>query len=411
MSQTVLYNGTVYTGITVLEQSTVVIEDQRISEVMSNSRFHKRRFPKGTTIIDLEGLFVSPGFIDTHIHGLYGHGTDDSSPEEIIAMSDALVHYGVTGFCPTLYPQEISRFKETLGHCMQAQGKESGASIFGMHLEGPFISPEKKGVQREEYIKPVDITLMEELYAIGKESIAIMTVAPELKHMRELALFCNRHGTVLSAGHTDAHYEQMVEGFQAGILHATHMYNAMRSLHHRNPGAVGALLLHTNVSVELIADGYHVHPALIELLVRSKPADKIILVTDALKPTEQKQGTLVANGEEVYLDQTGIFRRKKDDCIAGSSLTMNKGVKNLVEFGVDLDLAIQMAASNPSDLLGKRRQHGYLLPTSFADIAIFDDDFTVQMTYVKGKLRFNRYKNTVRDPELEDYSSSPDHAP
>ena len=400
MALTVLYNGTVYTGITVLPKSTVIVDGERVVDVISNDRFHKRAYPTGTQILDLEGLIVCPGFIDTHIHGVHGYGTEDISTDSILGMSEALVQYGVTGFLPTLYPQDSEDFIRNISCSIDAMGQESGARILGLHLEGPFISPEKKGVQREEFIRSVDMDYVKRIYDAGREHISVMTVAPELKNMRELALYCNERGTVLSAGHTNANYEHMVEGFQAGILHATHMYNAMRSLHHRDPGAVGALLLHTNVSVELIADGFHVHPALVELLTRSKPMDKIVLVTDALKPTEQSTGTLIANGEEVYLDPIGVFRRKADDVIAGSSLTMNRGVKNLVSFGVDVESAIQMAASNPAELLGMRHSMGYLLPNALADIAILNSDFVVQMTYVGGQLRFNRFKHTVRDPQL-----------
>lgn len=400
MSMTVLYNGRVFTGITEQPRSSVVIENDRIVEVISNERFQRRNYPPQTQIIDMGGLNVSPGFIDTHIHGIHGYGTEDISTDSVLAMSDALVQYGVSGFLPTLYPQEGEDFIRNIEVCAAAMGRETGAKILGLHLEGPFISPEKKGVQREEFLKSVDLDYARRIYDAGGKCISVMTVAPELKNMRDLALFCMQQGTVLSAGHTNAQYEHMREGFQAGILHATHMYNAMRSLHHRDPGAVGALLLHTNVSVEVIADGFHVHPALIELLIRSKPLDKIVLVTDALKPTEQKSGTLIANGEEVFLDPLGVFKRRSDEVIAGSSLTMNKGVANLVDFGVDWSSAIQMASSNPAELLGLRHDCGFLLPSSFADIVVFDDQFQVQMTWVRGKLCYNRFKHTVRDPEL-----------
>lgn len=400
MGLTVLYNATVYSGIAAMPESTIIIEDGLIVDVISNQRFKKRTYPPGTTIIDLEGLNVAPGFIDTHIHGIHGFGTEDADTESIINMTEALVQYGVTAFCPTLYPSPEDQFLATIRATMAAKGKEKGAHILGMHLEGPFISAEKLGVQRPETVQKVDIEAMKRIYEAAGGEVAIMTVAPELKGMRELALYCNRHGTVLSAGHTNAEYENMVEGMQAGILHSTHCYNAMRPLHHRNPGAVGAILLHGHVSTEIIADGFHVHPALITLLMRCKPSDKILLVTDALKPTMQGEGTLIANGEEVYLGPDHIFHRTKDDVIAGSSLTMIQGIKNLAGYGVPVETAIAMASTNPSDLLDQDRKRGYILPGSWADLAIFDNSFTVQMTWVRGELRFNRYKHTVRDPEL-----------
>ena len=201
----------------------------------------------------------------------------------------------------------------------------------GLHLEGPFISPEKPGALSPSAISPVNLDLMDKLWAASNGNIVNMTVAPELKNMRELALYCIKKNIVLQAGHTNALYENMLEGIQAGILHSTHLFNAMSQMHHRNPGAVGAILIHPEMSCEIIADGIHVHPDLIRLLARDKPIDKIVLITDSLKPTEQQEGTLIANGEEVAL-QGGCFHRKTDGVIAGSSLSMIRGVKNLVSF-------------------------------------------------------------------------------
>ena len=151
---------------------------------------------------------------------------------------------------------------------------------------------------------------MERLYEAGQGHITNMTVAPEIKGMRELALYCIKRGIVLQAGHTDATYENMLEGMQAGILHSTHFFNAMSRLHHRDPGAVGAIMIHSELSCEIIADGKHVHPDLIRLLMRDKPVNKVVLVTDSLKPTEQETGTLYANREEVYKSD-GVFLRNR----------------------------------------------------------------------------------------------------
>jgi len=189
----------------------------------------------------------------------------------------------------------------------------------------------------------------------------------------------------LSAGHSDATYDHMLEGMQAGILHATHFFNAMRRLHHRDPGVVGAIMIHPNVTCEIVADGFHVHPAIIKLLIQNKPVDNIVLVTDALCPTGQTSGTLRANGEDVYLRE-GIFRRKVDDVIAGSSLTMIRGVQNLCDFGVKLDDALRMASGNPARILNRQREIGSLIPGRDADIVVFDDHFHIVMTLVKGRV-------------------------
>lgn len=389
---TYLYNGRVHTGITVLPHGTVIIKDGLIKDVISNERFEKRKakgLPEGSVIYDLKGANVSPGFIDTHIHGVHGYGTDDGTTESILEMSKALVEYGVAGFCPTLYPCEEKKFLQTVENIVAAMGKEEGAKILGLHLEGPFLSKAKKGVQREEFIKDVDLKFMKELYDIAGDNIRIMTVAPELKNMRELALYCTQMGTILSAGHSNATYDNMLEGMQAGILHSTHFFNAMRRLHHRDPGVVGAIFLHTDVSCEVIADGFHVHPSLIRLLMREKPADKIVLVTDALKPTGQTEGTLIANGEEVYLSDDDVFKRTADDVIAGSSLTMFKGVENLYNFGISLDVALRMASSNPASVLQIDRDTGFLMPNLRADIAVFTRRFEMKMNIIGGEIKLN----------------------
>lgn len=384
-----LYNGTLHTGLTVLHESTLIIEKGRIVDVLSNARFKKMTLPKDAQVIDLGQMNVSPGFIDTHIHGAGGYGTEDASADSMLGMSEELVKYGVTGFLPTLYPMPEEKFINAIIAVQQAMGRETGARIFGMHLEGPFISPAKLGVQRPESVRTIDIDLMQKLWEVSGEAISVMTVAPELEGIRDLVTFCMDRGIVLSAGHTNASYEDMIEGMSLGIRHSTHIFNAMRGLHHRDPGVVGALLLHMDISSELIGDGYHVHPSLVRLLMRNKAADKMVLVTDALKPTGQVTEPLFANGEEVFLSEEGVFLRKKDDVIAGSSLTMDRGVRNLYNFGVSLDLAFRMATCNPAQIIGRDNHFGYLLPGMSADIAVMDYDFNVKMTLIGGEIKHN----------------------
>jgi N-acetylglucosamine-6-phosphate deacetylase len=228
---------------------------------------------------------------------------------------------------------------------------------------------------------------MEKLWNASGGHIVNMTVAPELKHMRELALYCVKKGIVLQAGHTDALYENMVEGMQAGILHTTHFFNAMSRLNHRNPNAVGAILTHTEMSCEIIADGAHVHPELFKLLARNKPIGKIVLVTDSLKPTCQQTGPFFANGEEMVF-HANLFYRKQDDVIGGSGLTMIRGIKNLVKFGFSLDDAVKTAGFNPAQIMRYNRK-GTIIPGMDADLTVFDSDFTVKAALVEGQVKFN----------------------
>ncbi|MDR0588981.1 MAG: N-acetylglucosamine-6-phosphate deacetylase [Spirochaetaceae bacterium] len=387
MTPICLHNGTVLTGFAVMEQTAVLVEDGLVADVFSKKRFEQKHLGPDIKIIDVNGAYIAPGFIDTHIHGFGGYGTEDASGESILEMSRILLQYGVTAFNPTLYPMEPGLMLDAVSRIASVIGKETGARIMGLHLEGPFLSPERLGVQRPETLMQTDISFMEQLWEASGGHIVNMTVAPEIKGMRELALFCIKKGIILQAGHTDAKYENMVEGMQAGILHSTHLFNAMSKLDHRNPNAVGAILIHPEMSCEIVADGCHVHPDLFKLLLRDKPIDKIVLVTDGLKPTEQKTGELYANGEEVVFHD-GVFHRKLDDVIAGSALTMIQGVKNLVSFGFSLEDAVRAAGFNPARVMRYTRQ-GSIIPGQYADLVVFDRQFNVLASLVGGVIKKN----------------------
>jgi N-acetylglucosamine-6-phosphate deacetylase len=373
------------TGFAAMEHCSVLIEDGLVADVFSEKRFEQKHFGAGANIIDVNGACIAPGFIDTHIHGFGGFGTDDVSADSVIQMSRLLAGFGVTAFNPTIYPSNPPEMLKAVKEIVSAMGREEGARIMGVHLEGPFISPDRLGVQRPETLMPVDLSFMEKLWEAAEGHVINMTVAPELKGMRELALFCIKKRIILQAGHTDAKYENMVEGMQAGILHATHLFNAMSKLDHRNPNAAGAILIHPEMSCEIIADGFHVHPDLFKLLLRDKPVDKIVLVTDALKPTEQKEGPFFANGEEVVFHD-GIFHRKIDDVIAGSALTMIRGVKNLVAFGFSLEDAVKTASFNPANVM-RYRNKGAIIPGHDADLTVFDKDFNILAVVIGGVVK------------------------
>ena len=392
-----LYNGNVLSGFALMEDCSVLIEGGKIKEVFSNQRFEKKHFGSDVQIIDVGGAYITPGFIDTHFHGYGGFGVDDACYPEIrsekevvdsmIEVSRLITRFGVTSFNPTVYPASENIMPDAVSKIVSAMGKETGAQIMGLHLEGPFISRNKAGVQRLDTISPVNLAYMEKLWNASKGCIVNMTVAPELKNMRELALYCAEKGIILQAGHTDATFENMLEGMQAGILHATHMYNAMSKLDQRNPNAVGTILTHAEFSCEIIADGIHVHPNLFKLLAQNKPMDKIVMVTDSLKCTDQKTTPYYANGEEmIFID--GLFKRKSDNVIAGSGITMIKGIQNMVKFGFNLEDAVRAASSNPASVM-RYTKKGFINPGMDADIAIFDKDFKVLTAIVNGKIRYN----------------------
>ena len=387
MGSICLFNGAVMTGFAVMENCAVMIEEGAVADVFSQRRLEQRHFAPNTKLIDVGTAFIAPGFIDTHIHGFGGFGTEDASADSVLEMSKLLVQYGVTAFNTTFYPSESTSMLKAVSSVSCSFGKEAGAQIMGMHLEGPFISPQRLGVQRPETVKTVDLQFMDQLWQASGGHIVNMTVAPELKGMREMALYCIKKGIILQAGHTDAQYENMVEGMQAGILHSTHLFNAMSKMDHRNPGAVGAILIHPEISCEIIADGLHVHPDLFRFLKQNKPLDKIVLVTDGLKPTEQKEGPFIANGEEVVFHD-GIFHRKADDVIAGSALTMINGVKNLVAFGFSLEEAVKTATINPAHVMHYTHK-GAIVPGYDADIVVFDKQFNVLLVIIGGEIKKN----------------------
>ncbi|MDR2842637.1 MAG: N-acetylglucosamine-6-phosphate deacetylase [Spirochaetaceae bacterium] len=379
-----LHNATVLTGFAAMKDCAVLIEDGRIADVFSEKRLVQKKLPKNTITININGAYIAPGFIDTHIHGLCGFGCDDACADSVLKMSKDLLRYGVTAFNPTIYP--CNDMPQTVSAIAAAIGKESGARIMGLHLEGPFLSPEKAGVQKPEKLKAVDIGLMERLIEAANGHIVNMTLAPELKGMRDLAIFCIKKGIVLQAGHTNAQYENMAEAMQVGILHSTHLFNAMSKMDHHNPNAVGSILIHPEFSCEIIADGFHVHPDLFKLLLRDKPADKIVLVTDSIKAANQKDGVLCANGQELVFHD-GVFHRKSDDVIAGSALTMIEGVRNLVRFGFSLEDAVKAASSNPARIM-RYTELGCIIPGYYADLVVFDADFNIKAAIVGGVIKY-----------------------
>lgn len=383
VSEICIHNATVFNGYSAMKNCAVLIKKDKIVDVFNEERFQQKSFKPDTYFIDAKGANVVPGFIDTHIHGIGGYGTEDCTKKSILEMSEILLPYGVTSFIPTLYAGTKKKMIAGIKAIVSAMGHEKGAKILGIHMEGPFISPDRLGVQSPDSISPVDLDLMEEFWQASKGHIINMTVAPELKHMRELVLFCLSKGIVLQAGHTNATYKQMVEGMQARIMHVTHLFNAMSRMHHRDPGAVGAVFIHPELSCEVIADGIHINEEIIKFLLRCKSSDKIVLVTDSLKTTKQKKKPLIANGEEVYLDQ--CFYRKSDNAIAGSALTMIDSVRNVVSYGFPLEQVVRMAATNPAHIM-KLSHVGVIAPGYDADIAILSPKLDVLYTIIKGTI-------------------------
>ncbi len=373
-----LHNANVYTGFSVMKNCAIYIKDGKIADVYNEKRFQQKKFSSKVRVIDLLGANVIPGFMDTHIHGSGGFSTDDGDYRSILGMSSFLARYGITSFTPTIGATPEADLMKKIKAVLKAMGRENGAQILGIHLEGPFLSPARIGGQLAEGISPVDLGLMERIYKAARGKIINMTVAPELKNMRELALYCIERGIILQAGHTDATYEQMIEGMQVNIMHLTHMFNAMRPLHHREPGVVGAGLIHAEISCEFIGDGVHTNPNLIKLLMQSKPIGKLVLISDALKYAHAEPPA----DADFYFDK--CFKRKADEVIIGSGITLYDGFRNLIEYGVSPEDAIRMASVNPAQIM-KQAGKGMIVPGYDADLIIMDKNFNLVDTMAGGK--------------------------
>ena len=373
-----LHNATVLTGYSIMHNCAVYIKNDKIADVYNEKRFSEKKFADKIEIIDVNGAYIMPGFIDTHIHGIGGKGADDADAKSILHMSEVLADYGVTSFIPTCCTAKEDELTKKIKAIVKACGKEKGSHILGIHLEGPFLSPERIGAQTADGIYPVDVNLMKRLYKACDGKLINMTVAPELKGMRELALYCMEKGIVLQAGHTNATYDQILEGMQAGIMHVTHLFNAMRPMHHREPGVVGAVLIHPEISCEIIGDGVHVNPNLIQLLLKSKPLSQIVLITDALYPAK----TDLSQTPDLYLDK--CFYKKESNVINGSAISMLDGFRNLVSWGIPIEKAIRLAATNPAQIFSLKKK-GLLLPGYDADVIVLDKDLNLMHTIINGK--------------------------
>lgn len=374
-----LHNANILTGFSVMKNCAIYIKKNKIVDIYNENRFNQKKFGRNVKLIDVNGAYIAPGFIDTHIHGFGGFSADDGDYKSILKMSEALAKYGVTSFIPTIGATPRAELLKKIKAVVKAMGKEKGANILGIHLEGPFLSPEKIGGQERAGLSSVNLEYMEKIIKEAKGNIINMTVAPELKNMRELALMCLENNIVLQAGHTNATYNQMIEGMQAGIFHATHMFNAMRAMHQREPGAVGAILTHPEVSCELIADGVHVNTNLFRLLTQCKPITQIVLVTDALKYAKAQ----IPDDVDLYFEQ--CFKRKSDEVIMGSGISMLDGVRNLIKCNFSPAHAVQSATFNPAKVM-RIKNKGALIPGMDADLVVLSQDFQLQMTMIGGKI-------------------------
>ena len=343
------------------------------------------KIPAGTEIIDAAGKYVAPGLIDLHIHGYLGKDVCDGSEESMRTICQGIVKNGVTGFLPTTMTVDMQVIVKALETC-RALKEESktweGTTILGVHAEGPFINTKKKGAQNPAYILKPDAEFVKE-YA---DIIKIISLAPEMdEDFAEISKMRRDTDVVVSLGHTDADYETAMASTNVGVRHATHLFNAMSPLAHRNPGVVGAAL-NSDVTVELIVDTFHVNPALYNMIYKLK-GDKLCFITDCLPAGGLPEGEYTLGGQKFV--SKGIECRLPDGTIAGSILALNKGVWNVyTNSDIPLYECVNCASLNPANAIGIGDKKGSLEVGKDADIIITDCEFNVEKTIIGGTVRY-----------------------
>ena len=390
-SRIAIVNGEIYTSRMMIRRGVVVVQDGKIEAVEVSSP--SAGLLKGALVVDAGGMIVAPGFVDLHIHGAGGGDTSDCKVESIRKMASTLVRFGTTSFLPTIYPaSESGMIRRVATVRRAAEAPRKGAEILGVHLEGPFLNPRRKGALRAKDLRPVSLEELHNFIEASNDGIRLISVAPEIPGAIELIRECRNRGIRTAVGHSDASHEEMSVGINAGINHVTHVFNALRRTHHRDPGVMGTVLTNPEITVELIADMHHVHPVVVKLLLLAKPADKICLITDALRIAGLRGKRFIADGRKVTVAD-GVAKLP-DGTIAGSVLTLNRAVGNMVATGmVPLEDALKMASVIPAKVLGVNHRKGNILPGSDADIVILGRDFHVQMTMVGGKIVHQKRKS------------------
>ncbi|MED4631538.1 N-acetylglucosamine-6-phosphate deacetylase [Peribacillus frigoritolerans] len=367
----------------------IKVVDGKIAEVGPASQYKQDDDAKVITLSP--DYQVIPGAIDIHIHGASNSDAMDATHDALSTMAKTLPKEGTTSFLATTMTQSTQAIESALlnaGKYIENQTQEN-AEIVGVHLEGPFISPARKGAQPEDYIVDPDVTLFKRWQGMAENQIKLVTLAPEQPNGLDLAAHLRGTGVVASIGHSDATYDQIDEAIQAGTTHVTHLYNGMRGLHHREPGVLGAAYLRDELYVELIADGIHCRPEMIKLAYNQITSERMILITDSLRAKWLEKGTYDLGGQPVNVDETKATL--SDGTLAGSILKMNDAIKNTMEYtGCSMTDIIKMTAENPAKQLRIFDRKGSIQVGKDADLVILNDRLDVEMTFCRGNLAFKK---------------------
>ncbi len=336
-------------------------------------------------VIDGSGLALLPGFIDVHVHGGMGHETMDATPDAIHAMAKYYAQHGVTSYLATTWTESREKIMRALEVISELQGPQpDGATILGVHLEGPYFDVSKRGAQREEQVRRA---LPEEaLEFLDTNVIRLLSLAPEYEENLWLIDECRKRGITVSAAHTSANHDQMQRAIDRGITHSTHTFNAMTGLHHREPGGVGAVLTRSEVYCELIADTIHVHPTVMKILYAAKGPDRVVLITDAVRVAGLPDGEYQKDDDRLVIVRNGRVELP-DGTISGSSATLNQGLRNLLQAtGEPLEKVWKASSLNAARSINISDRKGSIEVGKDADLVLVDDDINIHLTMAEGRI-------------------------
>ena len=359
----------------------MVIDDGAIVSIASRDSVS---IPSNARVVEFPDSIVAPGFVDIHVHGAAGHDVMQSGDDALARMERHFAKHGVTSYCPTTVTAPLDATMMALarlGRADEVVRDGDRARSVGLHLEGPFISHAKRGVHPPENLIAPSVELFEKFWDAASGKVAVMTVAPELAGAQEMIEAAAARGVCISLGHSNATLAETQSGIDAGARHATHTFNAMRPLDHREPGVLGGVLADDRVTADLIADGIHVHPKMVELFLRAKGIDGAVLITDAISASGMGDGIFKLGNFEVQV--TGD-RCEYEGKLAGSVLTLDRAVRNIIHFANwPLQKALRLATLNPAHVLG-REDIGVLAPGARADLVVLTSNGEVQRTIIGG---------------------------
>ncbi|NFH90364.1 N-acetylglucosamine-6-phosphate deacetylase [Clostridium botulinum] len=363
-----------------IEKGSIIIQDGKIKKI-NPSNFTNNEINQ---IIDAKGLYLSPGFIDAHIHGAGGCDTMDGTIDSINTIAKTIAKHGTTSFIPTTMTVSISDINKSMRviKLLKEKGSE-GAHVLGAHLEGPFINPNAIGAQNPDYILPPSISTYKSMVKDCEDSVISLTLAPELDGSKNLIKYLSDKGIICSLGHTKATYEETIDAIKCGATHSTHLYNAMPSFTHRNPGIVGAIF-DSDIKTEIISDGIHISYPALRIAYKQKGTDNVLLITDAMMACCMPDGKYELGGQDVIVKNGAA--RVKSGSLAGSILTLDKAIKNIYKNSdLPLNEIVKMASYNPAKHCKIADHKGLIKEGYDADLILFDDNINIKKVFISGK--------------------------